>query len=86
MPTEARASAPPSGQRRLLELRVARVLDEELGRADEAIAAYRALLERDPTDVQAAGALERILRRLDRRDDLLGDHAVGASRQGQGFG
>ncbi len=63
-------SAPPSDQRRLLELRVARVLDEELGRADEAIAQYRGLLERDPTDAQAAAALERILRRLDRRDDL----------------
>jgi tetratricopeptide (TPR) repeat protein len=63
-------SAPPPDQRRLLELRVARVLDEELGRADEAIAAYRGLLERDPSDAQAASALERILRRLDRRDDL----------------
>jgi tetratricopeptide (TPR) repeat protein len=66
---EAR-SAPSSEQRRLLELRVARVLDDELGRADEAIAVYRTLLERDPNDTQAAGALERILRRLDRRDEL----------------
>ena len=69
-PSAEPRSAPPADQRRMLELRVARVLDEELGRFDEAIVTYRALLERDPTDTQAASALERILRRLDRRDDL----------------
>ncbi|HEY3495662.1 MAG TPA: tetratricopeptide repeat protein, partial [Polyangiaceae bacterium] len=37
---------------------------------DDAITVYRSLLERDPTDTEAATWLDRILRHLDRRDEL----------------
>ncbi|HEY4160017.1 MAG TPA: hypothetical protein VGM29_18020, partial [Polyangiaceae bacterium] len=57
-------------ERRLLELRLARVLSEELGRSADAVTTYKQMLERDPSDVEAASALEGILRREDRRDDL----------------
>jgi len=60
----------PGGERRLLELRLARVFAEELGRSEQAIATYKQMLERDPADGEAAAALEAILRREDRRDDL----------------
>ncbi len=56
--------------RRLLELKLARVLADELARHDDAIAVYRGLLERDPRDAEASGALDRLFRLLDRRDDL----------------
>ncbi|MGC4094944.1 MAG: tetratricopeptide repeat protein [Polyangiaceae bacterium] len=49
---------------------LARVYAEELGRTDDAVAAYKRLLDRDPGDVDARTALEGILRREDRRDDL----------------
>lgn len=55
---------------RVLRLKLARVYAEELGQTDRAIATYRALLEQDPTDHEAGAALEHILRRSDRRDDL----------------
>lgn len=68
------AMAPTSGpgreERRRLHLRLAEVYADQLGRTDEAVQSYQRLLERDPTDEAAAGALERILRREDRRDDL----------------
>ena len=57
-------------ERRLLELRLARVFAEELGRSEQAIALYKQMLERDPADAEVAAALEAILRREDRRDDL----------------
>jgi golgin subfamily B member 1 len=63
-------SASGSPQRRLLELKLARVYAEELGRVEEAITLYRRVLERDATEIEAAASLELILRRLDRRDDL----------------
>ena len=59
-----------AGERRDLALKLARVYAEELGRTDEAVATYKRLLERDPTDDQTAQALEVILRREDRRDEL----------------
>ena len=65
------ASAPaPGSERRTLELRLARVFAEELGRSEQAIATYKQMLERDPADAEVASALEAILRREDRRDDL----------------
>ena len=60
----------PSSERRLLELRLARVFAEELGRSEQAVLLYKQMLERDPADVEVASALEAILRREDRRDDL----------------
>ncbi len=54
----------------MLELKLARIFADELGRVEDAITLYRKVLERDPTEGDAASALELILRRLDRRDDL----------------
>jgi tetratricopeptide (TPR) repeat protein len=56
--------------RRDLELKLARAYADELGRQDQAAATFRRLLERDPADAEAANALEAILRRDDRRDEL----------------
>ena len=57
-------------ERRALELKLGRIYSEELGRVDDAVAAYRRLLERNPGDADASGALETILRREDRREEL----------------
>jgi len=70
------AAPPPAAgslagtQRRSLELRLARVFAEELARSEQAIATYKQMLERDPADAEVAAAMEAILRREDRRDDL----------------
>jgi len=69
-PVAASAGALPGAERRLLELRLARVFAEELGRSEQAIATYKQMLERDPADAEVAAAMEAILRREDRRDDL----------------
>ncbi len=66
----ASEGAPGRDERRRLHLRLAEVYAEQLGRTDEAVQTYQRLLERDPTDEVAASALETILRRGDRRDDL----------------
>ena len=69
--TAVAAPAPQASDlRRALELKLARVLAEELARPDDAIKVYAGLLDRDPTDSEAAQAQDRILRQLDRRDDL----------------
>ncbi len=66
--------APQAGlsaeERRELSLKLARVYSDELGRSDDAVATYRRLLEREPADEEAAQALEAILRKEDRRDEL----------------
>lgn len=72
------SSAPPpapttgvrSEERRTLSLKLAEVYAEELGRSDAAIATLKKLLESSPADDEAARALDAILRREDRRDDL----------------
>src|SRR5882724_3272930 len=69
-PTPAASGPVPGAERRLLELRLARVFAEELGRSEQAVALYKQMLERDPADGEVAAALEAILRREDRRDDL----------------
>jgi tetratricopeptide (TPR) repeat protein len=62
---------PPRDQeRRALELKLARVYSDELGRIDDAVAIYKRLLERDPADAEVTAVLETILRSGDRRDDL----------------
>ncbi|HMJ13870.1 MAG TPA: hypothetical protein VK524_20775, partial [Polyangiaceae bacterium] len=70
-PSSTESAAESSeGERRHLELKLARVYSEELGRSEDAILHYKRWLERDPGDFDAAQALEAILRREDRRDDL----------------
>ena len=68
----AETAAKPSADatRRMLELKLSRVYSEELSRTDDAVKVYKQMLERDPSDVDAATELEAILRRHDRRDDL----------------
>ena len=41
-----------------------------MGRTEEAVATYRALVEEDDGDELAVQTLDRILREADRRDDL----------------
>src|SRR6478735_9225053 len=69
-PAPTASGAASGSERRLLELRLARVFAEELARSEQAIATYKQMLERDPADAEVAAALEAILRREDRRDDL----------------
>ena len=69
-PAPAATGPAPGAERRLLELRLARVFAEELSRSEQAVALYKQMLERDPADAEVASALEAILRREDRRDDL----------------
>ncbi|MBI5533423.1 MAG: tetratricopeptide repeat protein [Deltaproteobacteria bacterium] len=60
----------PEKEHRYLQVRLGEVYATELGRADEAIKTYRALVEEDPSDDMAISTLDRILRATDRRDDL----------------
>ena len=69
-PAPTAAGGVLDGERRLLSLRLARVFADELGRSEQAVATYKQMLERDPADAEVAAALEAILRREDRRDDL----------------
>jgi tetratricopeptide (TPR) repeat protein len=56
--------------RRTLKAKLARLQATELGRVDDAISEYRALVEEDPSDEAAVAALDKLLRSDDRRDDL----------------
>ena len=55
---------------RSLRLMLAHVHAEQDGQLDEAVQMYRAMLEEDPDDEEAAEQLEGLLRSADRRDDL----------------
>ena len=55
---------------RILRAKLAEVYAREMGRVDEAVATYRALVEEDDGDELAIATLDRILRESDRRDDL----------------
>ena len=55
---------------RALRAKLAEVYADEMGRLDEAVATYRALVEEDDGDDLAVQTLDRILRKSDRRDDL----------------
>ena len=55
---------------RLLRAKLAEVYAREMGRVDEAVATYRALIEEDEGDELAVQTLDHILRESDRRDDL----------------
>ncbi len=67
---EARAKKIKKKKRRPLELVLADVYTRELSRIDDAVEIYKGLLDADPTDEVAGPALDSILRREGRRDDL----------------
>ena len=67
---EERAKKAKKKKRRPFELKLAEVYTRELSRVDDAVAIYKALLEADASDLEASTALEVILRREGRRDDL----------------
>ena len=67
---EERAKKIKKKKRRPLELKLAEVYTRALGRTDDAVELYKRLLEADPADEEAGVALETILRREGRRDDL----------------
>jgi tetratricopeptide (TPR) repeat protein len=56
--------------RRALKLKLAEVYARELAKLDEAVAAYRELVEADPSDTETVSALDALLRASERRDDL----------------
>ncbi|MEY2933939.1 MAG: hypothetical protein RL033_4688, partial [Pseudomonadota bacterium] len=55
---------------RRLEMKLALVYDEQLSRSDQSAALLRGVLQRDPSDVEAAEVLERLLRREGKVDEL----------------
>jgi tetratricopeptide (TPR) repeat protein len=59
-----------SEERRTLRAKLAEVYAREMGRVDESVQIYRALVEEDEGDEVAVQTLDRILREADRRDDL----------------
>lgn len=61
---------PKAAEKRALQARLARLYEVELGKIDEAIATYRALVEAQPEDTDTVESLDRLLRASDRRDDL----------------
>lgn len=56
--------------RRSLRLKLAELYARELGKIDEAVAAYRELVEGDPTDAETVKTFDALLRERDRKDDL----------------
>ena len=57
-------------EQRRLELMLGRAYQDDLDRVDDAVAVYKRLLDRNARDTDAAEALEQLLRKNDRRDDL----------------
>ncbi len=53
-----------------LRLKLANAYARELGKIDEAVAAYRTLAEADPTDEETLGTFDALLRASERKDDL----------------
>ncbi len=60
----------PKEEKRALKAKIAETYATQLGRVDEAVAAYKALVEEDEQDEEAMATLDRILRSADRREDL----------------
>ncbi|MBN2343641.1 MAG: tetratricopeptide repeat protein [Deltaproteobacteria bacterium] len=58
-----------------LRIRMARVMNEELGKAEEALAHFDAILEADPKNSKAIHALERIYAQMGRFEELLDIYA-----------
>lgn len=67
-------------QMRNLRLKLAEVYARELGKLDEAVAAYRELVQSDPSDFEAIQALDALLRANNRKDDLRWLFELRASR------
>ncbi len=67
-------------EKRALRAKVAETYATHLGRVDESIATYRALVEEDEHDEEAVATLDRILRAQDRREDLRWLYETRASR------
>ncbi|MCU0680773.1 MAG: tetratricopeptide repeat protein [Polyangiaceae bacterium] len=68
------AGAEASGEGSLvpaLRLRLGRVLEQEVGRVDDALAQFRAVYDADGENAEAIGALERLYRQTSRFQDLL---------------
>ena len=53
------------------KIRLARVLNEEVGRSDEALGLFQAILEAEPENRDALAALERLYAQMGRYEDLL---------------
>ncbi|MGO9708401.1 MAG: hypothetical protein ACLQBL_06045 [Polyangiaceae bacterium] len=66
---EARLSGAKKQEKRTLRAKIAEVQARE-GQLDDAVKAYRSLVEEDEEDEGALHALDRLLRGADRRDDL----------------
>jgi tetratricopeptide (TPR) repeat protein len=57
-------------EKRALRAKLAEVYATELGKVDESVTTYKALVEEDESDDVAVRTLDKILRAADRRDDL----------------
>lgn len=68
--SELAQSADDPSAGRALWLKAATIYDEQLQDADSATIAYQSMLESDPTDATALGALEQLYRRGDRWQEL----------------
>ncbi|MEN9578671.1 MAG: hypothetical protein RJA70_1680, partial [Pseudomonadota bacterium] len=68
-PVAPQAALPLSTVRQL-EVKLAQVYDQQLGRTDDAVQAFKRLLKEQPSDVAAGEALENLLRREGQREDL----------------
>src|SRR5262249_49731674 len=63
--------AASADERRYLRMKLAEVSATQAGRPEDAIGAYRDLIDNNPDDEEASAALDRLLRAApDRRDDL----------------
>ncbi len=76
-PEESTPSAPPpsipvveNAAQQAIALRLARVLGEELGRVEEAVTRLKALATKAPTDPDVMTALDALMRRESRVEDL----------------
>ena len=80
---EARlAKSDDAREKRTLKATVAETYATHLGRVDEAVAAYRSLVEAEEGDEDAVTSLDRILRAQDRREDLRWLYELRVSRAG----
>ncbi|MFO0554950.1 MAG: tetratricopeptide repeat protein [Polyangiaceae bacterium] len=59
-----------ANEERQLRLKLANAYARELGKLDEAVAAYRTLVEADPTDEETMHEFDALLRGAERKDDL----------------
>lgn len=67
---ETNANPIEPAHERSLRLKLATAYARELGKIDEAVVGYRALVESDPTDTATIADFDELLRGAERRDDL----------------